>query len=245
MKAKIIRRMDIAQLNISYIFMQCLQMVEYTWVPSHLQTHTLYKKSTLPGTNYVFMVLFCCCCCFCCFFSWGTNHVISCQFHMNYIIWLVVLCCYRIILKEITSNIGSILGPLLFLLYINDLSTVSNDCFSVLFADDTNMFVTEKNTSEMCVKLNNDLQEICEWLRCNKLSLNILKTHYMIYDFTTKNKTAQDLDIKISNTAVERVYDTKFLGVYIDAQLTWKRHIEYTCSKLSKCAGILLKARKN
>ena len=137
---------------------------------------------------------------------------------------------------------GSILGPLLFLLYINDLSTVSNDCFSVLFADDTNMFVTGKNTSEMCVKLNNDLGEICEWLRCNKLSLNILKTHYMI--FTTKNKTAQDLDIKISNTAVERVYDTKFLGVYIDAQLTWKRHIEYTCSKLSKCAGILLKARK-
>ena len=137
---------------------------------------------------------------------------------------------------------GSILGPLLFLLYINELSTVSNDCFSVLFADDTNMFVTGKNTSEMCVKLNNDLQEICEWLRCNKLSLNILKTHYMI--FTTKNKTAQDLDIKISNTAVERVYDTKFLGVYIDAQLTWKRHIEYTCSKLSKCAGILLKARK-
>ena len=107
---------------------------------------------------------------------------------------------------------GSILGPLLFLLYINDLSTVSNDCFSVLFADDTNMFVTGKNTADMCVKLNNDLQEICEWLRCNKLSLNILKTHYMI--FTSKNKTAEDLDIKISNTAVERVYDTKFLGVY-------------------------------
>ena len=52
------------------------------------------------------------------------------------------------------------------------------------------------------------------------------------------------MDIKISNTAVERVYDTKFLGVYIDAQLTWKRHIEYTCSKLSKCAGILLKAKQ-
>ena len=52
------------------------------------------------------------------------------------------------------------------------------------------------------------------------------------------------MDIKIINTAVECVYDTKFLGVYIDARLTWKRHIEYTCSKLSKCAGILLKARK-
>ena len=122
---------------------------------------------------------------------------------------------------------------------------MSNDCFSVLSADDTNMFVTGKNTTEMCIKLNNDLQEICEWLRCNKLSLNILTTHHMIFT-TKKNKTVWDLDmdIKISNTAVERVYDTKFLGVYIDAQLTWKRHIEYTCSKLSKCAGILLKARK-
>ena len=76
---------------------------------------------------------------------------------------------------------GSILGPLLFLLYINDLSTVWNDCFSVLFADDTHMFVTGKNTTDMCVKMNNDLQEIYEWLRCNKLSLNILKTHYMIF----------------------------------------------------------------
>ena len=76
---------------------------------------------------------------------------------------------------------GSILGPLLFLLYINDLSTVSNDCFFVLFADDTNMFVTGKNTADMCVKFNNDLQEICEWLGYNKLSLNILKTHYMIF----------------------------------------------------------------
>ena len=120
---------------------------------------------------------------------------------------------------------------------------MSNDCFSLLFADDTIMVVTGKNTADMCVKLNNDLKEICEWLRCNKLSLNILITHFMI--LTLKNKTAEDLDIKISYTAVERVYDTKFLGVYTDAQLTWRRQIEYTCIKLSKCAGIFLKARKN
>ena len=50
---------------------------------------------------------------------------------------------------------------------------------SLLFADDTNMFVTGKITADMCVKLNHDLQEICEW--CNKLSLNILKAHYMIF----------------------------------------------------------------
>ena len=137
---------------------------------------------------------------------------------------------------------GSVLGPLLFLLYINDLSTVPKSCLSVLFADDTNVFVTGKHTEEMSAELNEDLQKNCEWLRCNKLSLNVLKTNYMI--FTSKNKTVNDLDIKINNTEIERVYTTKFLGVYIDAQLSWKRHIEYTCSKLSKCTGIFLKARK-
>ena len=70
---------------------------------------------------------------------------------------------------------GSILGPLPFLLHINELPTVSNDCLSVLFAGDTNMFVTGKNTAHMWVTLNTDLQEICEWLRCHKLSLTILK----------------------------------------------------------------------
>ena len=137
---------------------------------------------------------------------------------------------------------GSILGPLLFLLYINDLSTVANACTSVLFADDTNVFITGKDVNELCTKLNNDLQIIREWLNCNKLSLNIKKTHYMI--FTSKNKYVNDLDLKISDTQIERVYSTKFLGVHIDSQLSWKKHIEYTCSKLSKCTGILLKARK-
>ena len=74
------------------------------------------------------------------------------------------------------------------------------------------------------------------------VSLNVLKTHYMI--FTSRNKCVSDVDIRINNVQIERVYSTKFLGVQIDAQLTWKRHIEYTCKQLSKCVGILAKARK-
>ena len=65
---------------------------------------------------------------------------------------------------------GSILGPLLFLLYINDLSIVSKDLFSILFADDSNMFIIGKDINDMCVKMNNALKEIEEWLCCNKLS---------------------------------------------------------------------------
>ena len=62
--------------------------------------------------------------------------------------------------------------------------------------------------------------------------------------FTTRNKTVNDIDLFICNTTIQRVYVTKFLGVQIDAKLTWKNHIEYTCKKLSKCVAILAKARK-
>ena len=137
---------------------------------------------------------------------------------------------------------GSILGPLLFLIYINDLSSVSEACFSILFADDTNMFITGHNVSEMCNQLNADLFRVQEWLHCNKLSLNVLKTHYMI--FTPRNKIYDDVSIIINNTKISRVYVTKFLGVQIDSQLSWKMHIDYICKKLSKCTAILLKARK-
>ena len=137
---------------------------------------------------------------------------------------------------------GSILGPILFLLYINDLKNVSEFCFSVLFADDTNMFITGKDMNVLCNQLNEDLRNVQEWLQCNKLSLNVLKTHYMV--FTPRNKLINDIDVKIHDVQIQRVYATKFLGVQIDAQLTWKTHIEYTCKKLSKCVGILCKARK-
>ena len=116
---------------------------------------------------------------------------------------------------------GSIFGPLLFLLYINDLSSVSKSCFSVLFADDTNVFIKGKNLQELCNRLNDELNNIQNWLSCNKLSLNVLKTHYII--FTPRNKIVDSIDIKINNTSIERVYSTKFLGVHIDSQLSWKK----------------------
>ena len=104
---------------------------------------------------------------------------------------------------------GSISGPLLFLIYINDLATVSRNSLLILFADDTNIFSTGKNLSELRESLNEDLVNIAEWLRCNRLSLNVLKTNYMI--FTTNNKLSHDLDIFVNNVRIERVYVTKFL----------------------------------
>ena len=94
----------------------------------------------------------------------------------------------------------------------------------------------------LCNRINEDLQAIKELLHCNKLSLNVLKTHYMI--FFPRSKIAQCNDIKIYGTRIQRLYVTKFLRVQIDDHLTWKNLIDYTCSKLLKCVGILAKARK-
>ena len=137
---------------------------------------------------------------------------------------------------------GSTLWLFLFLMYINDLCQVWEFCFPLLFADDTSLFITGNETAEMCAKLNDDLKRIPEWLCCNKLSLNVSNTHYMV--FSPRSWNISNLDARINNTAIERVYDTKLLGVQIDAQLSWKKHIEYTYNKLSKSVGIILKARK-
>ena len=103
------------------------------------------------------------------------------------------------------------------------------------------MFITGKYMNVLCNQLNEDLRNVQEWLQCNKISLNVFKTHYMV--FTPRNKLINHIDVKIHDAQIQRVYATKFL-VQIDAQLTWKTHIEYTCNKLLKCVGILCKARK-
>ena len=77
-----------------------------------------------------------------------------------------------------------------------------------------------KNLPSMAIALNEQLTAIYEWLCCNKLSLNVLKTHYMI--FTQRNKKVNDISLYINNVSKERVYVTKLLGVQIDSQFNWK-----------------------
>ena len=137
---------------------------------------------------------------------------------------------------------GSILGPILFLIYINDLASICKKTLPFLFADDTNLFISGENIEKMIEDLNKELMEISHWLKVNKLSLNIKKTHYML--FTSKKIRPTELNIQIDGNGIEEVSHTKFLGVYIDNKLNWKKHISYIYGKVSRGIGIILKTRK-
>ena len=137
---------------------------------------------------------------------------------------------------------GSILGPLLFILYINDLSAVSKILTSVLFADDTTLVDHDSNLTTLINRFNTELVNIVNWLNANKLSLNIDKTNFMI--FRPKNRNELSPDIMISGSKIDEVDRAKFLGVIIDNKLNWSHHTKHVTTKMSKGIGIIIKARK-
>ena len=137
---------------------------------------------------------------------------------------------------------GSILGLLLFLICINDLGNVWINTMPLLFADDTNLFASGTNIIQLQDAVTNDLNNIAEWLKVNRLSLNIKKTHFMI--FSKRKQPQPDVNIKIKGRPIEEVDRTKFLGTIVDNKLSWKYHISYISGKIARGIGIIKKARK-
>ena len=151
-----------------------------------------------------------------------------------------------LIKKQITHGVpqGSILGPLLFILYINDFSKSSDLLFSILFADDTSVFIEGTAYKSIIKDMNRELEKVDKWLKSNKLTINILKTHYMMFHRTRiKNKTVEDR-VHICRKNLANVNNTKFLGLIIDSKLNWSDHIRYINNKISKSIGILTKIRR-
>ena len=156
----------------------------------------------------------------------------------------VKYCNTLSIAKPVTCGVpqGSTLGPLLFLLYINDFHHCLNHLNPVLFADDTNLFLAGSNLAETEHAFNVDLGSLNEWFACNKLSLNLGKTHSMLFNLHPIN-SSQALTLRINNTIIDRVTVTKFLGVHIDHHLNWSQHTQHIANKISKSIGILNKTR--
>lgn len=135
---------------------------------------------------------------------------------------------------------GSILGPILFLLYINDLANISKKLKFILFADDTNVFLTGKNVNDVIRVFNEELRNLSIWFKINKLSLNVGKTNYMIFDNKVNDN---DYNICIDGVRVNRVRVTKFLGVQVDEKLDWHDQINAVCRNVSKNISILYKVK--
>ena len=140
---------------------------------------------------------------------------------------------------------GSILGPLIFLIYVNDLFKASNPLMEVMFADDKNLFISHKNIDTLFASMNKELENVSTWFRSNRLSLNVDKTKLLLFHPLSKwQSLSQTLpNLLIENIHIKREHVTKFLGVFIDENLSWKQHIDIVSSKISKSIGILYQSR--
>lgn len=140
-------------------------------------------------------------------------------------------------IKNISTGVpqGSVLGPLLFLLYINDISNCTQtDCTPRLFADDTNLFINSDSFTHLKQLMTSTLKDIHNWLIANKLTLNSDKTCYTIFSHNNLNTPKCLNSLTFNNITIKRVKSTRYLGVILDENLNWNDHIDTLTSSLIK-----------
>lgn len=138
---------------------------------------------------------------------------------------------------------GSILGPLLFILYINDLLKKVPENILMSYADDTVVISIDNTWPEVEQKMNELLVTVSTWLALNKLSLNVEKTIYMAFG-NHCDCIANNLDIRIKNIPIIKVESAKYLGVIFDQRLKWDKHIEYVMNKTKYLIVVFYKLSK-
>ena len=140
---------------------------------------------------------------------------------------------------------GSNLGPLLFLVYINDLPNCLSAASPRMFADDTNISYAANTLSELENVINSELKNLKYWLEANKLSLNIAKTEFMIIGSRQRMHahSNENINIDLDGNVIKQVDKAKSLGLIIDKNLSWSNHIDMKCKKISSAIGALKRIR--
>lgn len=138
---------------------------------------------------------------------------------------------------------GSILGPLLFTLYINDITKVLKNCLITLFADDANICYAHNSTEAIEHFVNEDLSCIDKWLCHNKLSLNIAKTYSLVCRSVHYMNKEININLQIRGESITQVDSCKYLGMKIDKCLNFNDHVSYVCKKAGHKLGLLYRTR--
>ena len=145
---------------------------------------------------------------------------------------------------------GSILGPLLFLIYMNDITESSSYFEFILYADDTSLKSVINTTkqhfsiADTSLKINQELNKVNDWLAVNKLSLNVKKTKFMVFHTIQKVISPFIPDLKIGNVTIERVTNFNFLGLTLNENMSWKPHTDIVANKISKYIGIMNRLKR-
>ena len=137
---------------------------------------------------------------------------------------------------------GSILGPLLFIIYINDIPEIAHFAKFILYADDANIILTADTIDQINEQLGILSANLLNWVNSNGLVLNLKKTKYMIFTQTHNIELPQPFII--SDTLIEHKHEARFLGVIMDDKLNWSQHIKSVQSKMSRYVGIMYKIKK-
>ncbi len=142
-------------------------------------------------------------------------------------------------MSKITHGVlqGSDLGPLLFLIYINDINSSTRNCAPYLFADDTNLFFNTTATNSDC-QIESESHHIMNWLEANRLSLNCEKTAIVNFNCSTEQS------FKIGETTIKTVNSAKYLGIEIDKDLKYIEHVNRLLGKLANKTYAIIRLRK-
>ena len=165
---------------------------------------------------------------------------------LNYLVLTVEQCCivnsHRSSFQTVRCGVPqqSILDPLLFVIYMNDLpESIENGCIT-MYADDTESLTVVNTSNDIIEKVIPDLVKICDWFKANKPSLNAVKTEFMLIG-TSHNmlRFGNLLAVRIDDHLMKRAHKTKYLGIIVDDSVTWNEQIDFISTKFNRNVGMM------